>query len=71
MDINWYLTNTENQFYKALVISVNNINEASVCVLSVISVISVTSAISSGVDISEVSGCHFLQQMSSQWGNEK
>ena len=32
MDINLYLTNTENQFYKALVISVNNINEASVCV---------------------------------------
>ena len=28
----------------------------------------VAAAISSGVDISEVPGCHFLQQMHSQWG---
>ena len=26
---------------------------------------------SSGVDISEVPGCHLLQQMSSQWGSQK
>ena len=28
-------------------------------------------AIFGGVDISEVPGCHFLQQMSSQWGSQK
>ena len=28
-------------------------------------------AISGGVDISEVPGCHLLQQMSSQWGSQK
>ena len=30
-----------------------------------------STAISSDMDIHEVSGCHFLQQMSSQWGSEK
>ena len=28
-------------------------------------------AISGGVDISEISGCHLLRQMSSQWGSQK
>ena len=31
----------------------------------------VPTAISGGVDISEVPGCHLLQQMSSQWGSQK
>ena len=31
----------------------------------------VSTAISGGVDIPEVCGCHFLQQMSSQWGSQK
>ena len=31
----------------------------------------ILTAISGGVDISEVPGCHFLQQMSSQCGSEK
>ena len=31
----------------------------------------VHTAISSGVDISEVPGCHLLQQMSSHWGSQK
>ena len=31
----------------------------------------VSTAISSGIDISEVLGCHLLQQMSSQWGSQK
>ena len=31
----------------------------------------VPTAISHGVDIPEVPGCHLLQQMSSQWGSQK
>ena len=31
----------------------------------------VPTAISSGVDISKVPGCHLLQQMSSPWGSQK
>ena len=31
----------------------------------------VPKAISSGVDISDVPGCHVLRQMSSQWGSQK
>ena len=31
----------------------------------------VPTAISGGVDISEVPGCHLLQQISSQWGSQK
>ena len=31
----------------------------------------VPTAISGGVDISEVAGCHLLQQMSSLWGSQK
>ena len=31
----------------------------------------VSTAISGGIDISEVLGCHLLQQMSSQWGSQK
>ena len=31
----------------------------------------VTAAISGGVDISEVAGCHLLRQMSSQLGSQK
>ena len=30
-----------------------------------------SAATSAGVDISEVPGCHFLRQMSSQWGSRK
>ena len=31
----------------------------------------VSTAISSDIDIYEVSGCHLLQQMNSQWGSQK
>ena len=31
----------------------------------------VSTATSGGIDISEVPGCHLLQQMSSQWGSQK
>ena len=31
----------------------------------------VPTAISGGVDISKVPGCHLLQQISSQWGSQK
>ena len=31
----------------------------------------VPTAISGGVDISEVPGCHLLQQISCQWGSQK
>ena len=34
-------------------------------------VMSLPTAISGGVDISEVPGCHMLWQMSSQWGSQK